>query len=88
MGIAQGDYRGREYPETFDVRAKEYEITFTAPEALSDLIDQMSEQLGTDLNGTINKAFGALKAILEAKAEGKHVGVALSADVLETEFVP
>lgn len=88
VGMAQGDYRGNKYPETFYVRAKEYEITFTAPKALSDLIDQMSDQLKTDLTGTINKAFGSLKAILEARAEGKHVGVALSADVLETEFVP
>lgn len=55
-------------------------------QAFQDLID-LAESSGTPLEEIIGKAFLLYKCAAEAHRDGKAVGIAESAEVLETEFV-
>jgi hypothetical protein len=50
-------------------------------------LNRLAQALGSPLEDVIAKSFLLYKAAAEANLQGKAVGIAPSADVLETEFV-
>ncbi len=56
------------------------------PEAF-ELLMGLAETSGQDVEDVIIKSFFLYRAALDASRDGKAVGIAPSADVLETEFV-
>lgn len=56
------------------------------PEA-DDFIVDLARRTNLKEGEVLRLALGMLKAAVDAKAEGKHVGIAESSDVLATEFV-
>lgn len=50
-------------------------------------LDRLARSSGQELGDVIGKAFLLYEAAVEARKEGKAVGIAPNADVLETEFV-
>jgi hypothetical protein len=57
-----------------------------SPEALAVITD-LVDATGDDAADVIRKALGLYKLAIDAKLEGKAVGSADSADVLDTEFI-
>lgn len=51
------------------------------------MLEELAERSGQGIDDVVAKAFLLYRAALEAHKEGKAVGVAATADVLETEFV-
>jgi len=56
------------------------------PEA-SDFLADLSHKTGLREGEVIRLALGMLKAAVDAKEQGKHVGIAETSDALDTEFV-
>jgi len=57
-----------------------------SPEAVNKL-DQLARASGKSLDDVISKAFVLYTEAADANRKGKAVGVAATADVLETQFV-
>jgi hypothetical protein len=64
-----------------------YHVTLTMSEDVASMLADLARSSGQDLDEVISKAFLLYKASADARREGKVVGIAPTADVLETEFV-
>ena len=61
-------------------------MTLTAPEALSEVIEETARSMGVTNAEAIVRAVALLRAAQDAKRAGRAVGSVEDADVLETEF--
>jgi hypothetical protein len=62
-------------------------VSVTMSEDAYAMLDRLARSSGQELRDVIGKAFLLYEAAVEARKEGKAVGIAPNADVLDTEFV-
>jgi hypothetical protein len=64
-----------------------YEVSMSMSREAFQMLHGLAASSGQPLDDVIGKAFLLYKASIEAQRDGKAVGIAPSAEVLETEFV-